>query len=126
MVQPQDEKQRIVLELAHTRNHLVEQSLLVRRNLDIGRHMSDSMREHSWGWMCVAAIFGWILSRLPARKKKVYIQSAKPQKLDKKRGGGGLLKLVWNGAWSIAKPLLTAYLTKKIAEKAKIPGSKWL
>jgi hypothetical protein len=125
MVEPKDEKQRIVLELARTRNHLAEQSLLVRRNLDISRHMSDSMREHSWGWMSVAAIFGWILSRLPARKKKVYIQSRDQQKPGKK-WGGGLLKLVWDGAWSIAKPLLTAYLTKKIAQKAKIPGSKWL
>jgi hypothetical protein len=125
MVEPKDEKQRIVLELARTRNHLAEQSLLVRRNLDISRHMSDSMREHSWGWMSVAAIFGWILSRLPARKKKVYIQSRDRQKPGKK-WGGGLLKLVWDGAWSIAKPLLTAYLTKKIAQKAKIPGSKWL
>jgi hypothetical protein len=125
MVEPKDEKQRIVLELARTRNHLVEQSLLVRRNLDISRHMSDSMREHSWGWMSVAAIFGWILSRLPARKKKIYIQSTDQQKSGKK-WGGGLLKLVWDGAWSIAKPLLTAYLTKKIAQKVKIPGSKWL
>jgi hypothetical protein len=125
MVEPKDEKQRIVLELARTRNHLAEQSLLVRRNLDISRHMSDSMREHSWGWMSVAAIFGWILSRLPARKKKIYIQSTDQQKSGKK-WGGGLLKLVCDGVWSIAKPLLTAYLTKKIAQKVKIPGSKWL
>jgi hypothetical protein len=125
MVEPKDEKQRIVLELAHTRRHLAEQSLLVRQNLDISRHMSDSMREHSWGWMSVAAIFGWILSRLPARKKKIYIQSTDQLKPGKK-WGSGLLKLVWDGAWSIAKPLLTAYLTKKIAQKVKIPGSKWL
>jgi hypothetical protein len=33
---------------------------------------------------------------------------------------------IWKGVWSIAKPLLVAYLTKRIAEKAKIPGAKWL
>jgi hypothetical protein len=124
MAEPQDEKQRIVLELARTRTDLAEESLLVRRNLDVSRRLANSVREHSWGWMSIAAIFGWILSRLPARKKKVYIESTNPQK--QKRGGGGFLKLVWNGVWSIAKPLLTAYLTKKIAEKARIPGSKWL
>jgi hypothetical protein len=124
MAEPQDEKQRIVLELARTRSQVGEQSLLVRRNLDFSQHLANSVREHSWGWMGFAAMFGWILSRLPARKKKVYIQSTNSQK--QKRGGGGLLKLVWNGAWSIAKPLLTAYLTKKIAQKVRIPGSKWL
>src|ERR1700724_3438893 len=124
MVEPKDEKQRIVLELARTRNHLAEQSLLVRRNLYISRHMSDSMREHSWGWMSVAAIFGWILSRLPARKKKIYVQTANSEK----RGSHheGFLVQVWKGVWSIGKPLVVAYVTKKIAEKAKIPGAKWL
>jgi hypothetical protein len=124
MAEPQDEKQRIILELARTRTQLAEESLLVRRSLDFNERLANSVREHSWGWMSIAAIFGWILSRLPARKKKVYIESPNAQK--QKRGGGGILKLVWNGAWSIAKPLLTAYLTKKIAQKVKIPGSKWL
>jgi hypothetical protein len=123
MAEPQDEKQRIVLELSRTRGQLAEQSLLVRRNLDVSQHLANSVREHSWAWMSVAAIFGWILSRLPARKKKVYIESTISQK---QKRGGGFLKLVWNGAWSIAKPLLTAYLTKKIAKKAGIPGGKWL
>jgi len=124
MVEPKDEKQRIVLELARTRVELAEQSLLVRHSLDVNRRLVHSVNRHSWAWMSAAAIFGWILSRLPARKKKVYIQSASPQK--QKRGARGLLKAVWNAAWSIAKPVVAAYLTKKIAQKARIPGSKWL
>jgi hypothetical protein len=124
MAEPQDEKQRIILELSRTRAQLSEQSALVQRNLDINQHLTNSIREHSWAWISVAAIFGWLLSRLPARKKKVYIESANSQK--RKARAGGLLRLAWNGAWSIAKPLLTAYLTKKIAEKARIPGTKWL
>ena len=38
---------------------------------------------------------------------------------EKRLGGGGLLRPVWNGGWAITKPLLAAYLTKKIAEKVK-------
>ncbi|HEV3209834.1 MAG TPA: hypothetical protein VGY91_06175 [Chthoniobacterales bacterium] len=124
MVEPKDEKQRIALELARTRVELGEQSLLVRRSLDLNQKLANSVDRHSWAWMSAAALFGWILSRLPARKKKVYIQSTSPQK--EKRVGSGLLKVVWNGIWSIAKPVLIAYLTKKVAQKAKIPGSKWL
>ena len=124
MAEPEDKKQRIVLELARTRDELAEQSLLVRRNLDVNQHLTNSVREHSWVWMSVAAIFGWILSRLPARKKKVYIQSTNRQK--EKRGESGLLKGVLKAVWSVARPLLVAYLTKRIAQQAKIPGSKWL
>jgi len=124
MADPQGERKRIAAELARMRIELSDQFLLVRRDLDVGRRMSDSLRKHSWGWMSVAAIFGWLLSRLPARKKKIYVQTTSSEK----RGGHreGFLVQVWKGMWSIAKPLMVAYVTKKIAEKAKIPGSKWL
>jgi hypothetical protein len=124
MADPQGERERIAAQLARMRVQLSEQSLLVRRDLDIGRRMSDSVRKHSWSWMSVAAIFGWLLSRLPARKKKIYVQTANSEKRGSRHQG--FLVQVWKGAWSIAKPLVVAYVTKKIAEKVKIPGTKWL
>lgn len=124
MADSQDDRKRITEELARKRVELSDQSLLVRRNLDVGRRMSDSLRKHSWGWMSLAAIFGWLLSRLPARKKKIYIHAANSEK--RKIQNDGLLLTIWKGAWSIANPLITAYITKKIAEKAKFPGAKWL
>jgi hypothetical protein len=124
MADSQDERKRLTAELARCRVELSNQSLLVRQNLDVGRRMSDSLRKHSWSWMSVAAIFGWLLSRLPARKKKIYVQATDPEK--KGTYHGGLVAQVWKGVWSIAKPLVVAFLTKKIAEKAKIPGAKWL
>jgi hypothetical protein len=124
MADSQDERNRIIAELARRRVELSDQSLIVRRNLDVGRRMSESFREHSRIWMSVAAIFGWLLSRLPARKKKIYIQAADSGK--KVSSNGGFLVQIWRGVWSIAKPLVVAYLTKKIAEKVKIPGAKWL
>ena len=124
MADSQDERKRIIAELARRRVELSDESLLVRRNLDVERRLSESVRQHSWLWMSVAAIFGWILSRLPARKKKVYIEA--PTSGKKVRHREGFFSTAWKAAWSISKPLLTAYLTKKIAERAKIPGAKWL
>jgi hypothetical protein len=124
MADSQNEKERIRAELARVRTALSDQSLLVRRNLDIGRQMSDSVRRHSWIWMSLAAIFGWLLSRLPARKKKIYIQASDSQKA--KSRGIGLSGHIWKAAWSIAKPMITAYLTTRIAEKIKISGAKWI
>jgi hypothetical protein len=124
MADSQDERKRIIAELARRRVELSEQSLLVRRDLDVGRRMSDSVRRHSWVWMSGAAIFGWLLSRLPARKKKIYVQAANSEK--SKSHHQGFVAQIWRGMWSIAKPVIVAYVTKRIAEKAKIPGSKWL
>jgi hypothetical protein len=47
--------------------------------------------------MTVAAIIGWLLSRLPASKQKIYIGSPDRLKSEKRRGGGGLLRPLWNG-----------------------------
>jgi hypothetical protein len=123
MADPQNEKERITSKLARVRNALSDQTLLVRRNLDVGRQMSDSVRRHSWGWMSIAAIFGWLLSRLPARKKKIYVQSS--DSLKPKNRGMGISGHLWKGVWSIAKPVLTAYLTSRVAAKLNIPGAKW-
>lgn len=123
MADPQDERKRIAAELARMRVELSDQSLLVRRDLDVGRRMSESLRKHSWGWMSVAAIFGWLLSRLPARKKKIYVAANSDKKVSYHEG---FIAQVWKGIWSIAKPIVVAYVTKQIAEKAKIPGAKWL
>ena len=123
MADPQNEKERIAAKLARVRTELSDQSLLLRQNLDFGHHMSDSIRRHSWGWISIAAIFGWLLSRLPARKKKIYIDTSDPKKA--KSRGMGLLGHIWKAAWSVAKPVITAYLTGRIAQKMKIPGAKW-
>jgi hypothetical protein len=124
MADSQDERKRIAGELARRRAEITDQSLLLRRDLDIGHRMSDSLRKHSRVWMSIAAMFGWILSRLPARKKKIYIHSANSEKWTPPKER--FVLQIWKGLWSIAKPLVVAYVTKQIAERAKIPGAKWL
>jgi hypothetical protein len=122
MADPQDERKRIADELARMRVSLTDQTLLLRRHLDVGQHMSNSLRKHSWAWISIAAIFGWILSRLPARKKKIYIHASNSEK--KSRNRNGLITDIWKGIWSIARPVVTAYITMKIREKAKLVGAK--
>src|ERR1700739_4975229 len=124
MANSQDDTKRIAAELARIRVQLSDESLLLRRDLDVGRRMSESVREHYLGWMSLAAIFGWLLSRLPARKKKIYIHTTHSNK--RVAYHEGFTAQVWKGVWSIAKPLVLAFLTKKIADKAKFPGAKWL
>jgi hypothetical protein len=125
MAESPNEKQRIAMALSATRAELNTLFLLVRQNLDIRRYLLESRKEHIWNWMTVAAIIGWLLSRLPARKQKIYIRAPDPIKSEKRPGGGGLLRPVWNGGWAITKPLLAACLTKKICGKGEVPGRKF-
>jgi hypothetical protein len=120
MAQPDDEKRQLIEQLANTRLELNQHAAIVRSDLDVNRRVSNSIRKHTWGWVGFAAIFGWLLSRLPARKKKIYIHASstdgRPPK-PKKSFGAFFLGQAWNVGWTIAKPLLTAYLAKRIAEK---------
>jgi len=91
MAESLNEKQQIGTALFATRAELNTLFLLVRQNLDIRRYLWESQKKHRWVWMAVAAISGWILSRLPARKQKIYIRLSDPIKSEKRLGGGGLL-----------------------------------
>jgi hypothetical protein len=125
MADSDNDKQRIAAALSASRTELKNFFFQLRHNLDIRPYLLESREKHVWGWMSAAAIFGWILSGLPARKQKIYIHSSDPRKAEKKLEWTGFLIPVWVGAWSIAKPLVAAYLTKKIkkvGEKAKLQG----
>jgi hypothetical protein len=119
MAEADGEKSRIIAELAGTRFEINTHLAHARVDLDVKKRVSDSIRQHSYGWMTIAAIFGWLLSRIPARKKKIYIHAssttAKVVKKEASRAGWALL--AWNAAWSIGKPLLTAYLARRMERK---------
>jgi hypothetical protein len=115
MASREEQKERISRELAEARLAISQSGSQLCENLNIGKHLRTSIHRHSFLWATAAAIFGWILSRLPARKKKVYIESSGPGTRRRKKKGLGAK--FWSGLWSFSKPLLTAYLTKKLAER---------
>lgn len=116
MAQVNDAKRRVIEEIAKIRIELSGATSVVKEQLDFSRRFTVVLRQYSWTWMGLAAVVGWILSRLPSRKKKIYIQAGKRVR----RGKGFLDTFVghlWSLAWSVTKPALTAYLTKKMSQK---------
>jgi hypothetical protein len=119
-----DKKRQIRAALAEVRIQLQTHLLLLRRNLNVGHYILESIRNHPWEWVSGAAIFGWLLSRVPARKKRIYIYSYSSSQEQVKSHGKGPLGKLWKEAWKISKPLMAAYLAKKLVEKAKISGGE--
>jgi hypothetical protein len=116
MVGTHDKKQRIIADLGGVRIQVQDQMLLLRRKLNVGRHLLESIRRHPWEWTSFAAGFGWLLSRLPARKKKIYVYTNQEQV---KGQGEKVLSKIWESVWRTSKPLIAAYAAKKLAEKVK-------
>jgi hypothetical protein len=117
MAEAHHKKQQITHALTEVRIQVQHQVSRLSRTLEMKHHFQGSIKDYPWEWASAAAMFGWLLSRVPARKKRIYIDSSslKPMKARK----AGPLGKLWRGFWNLSKPIIAAYLAKLLAEKAK-------
>ncbi|MGB8356712.1 MAG: hypothetical protein WCD79_22630 [Chthoniobacteraceae bacterium] len=112
------EKAELIAEIERSRARLGQSLDGLRRDADISSQFKSSFSTHKAAWLSGAGIAGWILSRLPARKKKAKVF------VDKKEEGTtlknvaetgmlfGILKLIF----TLFRPAIMAFATKKITE----------
>lgn len=112
-------KDELIAEIENARLHLRRGAAGLRRQADVGARMKSSIAAHRTVWLGGAGIAGWILSRLPARKKKTDVDAGK------KDGGkfkglaeAGLLAGLLKFLFTLFKPAITAFASQKIAEFA--------
>jgi hypothetical protein len=117
MAETHRQKQQITAALAEVRIQVQNEIPHLRHSLNLKRHILESIKRYPWEWTSFAAIFGWLLAGLPARKKRIYIHSSS-EKPPKKRADGPLAML-WREVWKIFKPLIAAYIAKLMADKPK-------
>jgi hypothetical protein len=115
MIETSHPKQQIVAALTEVRVQVQNELSHLRRTLNMKQHLLVSYKSHPWEWASGAALVGWLLSRLPARKKRIYIHSS-TQKSVKNPAEGPLGKF-WKEVWKISKPLIAAYVAKLLAEQ---------
>jgi hypothetical protein len=114
-----DEKRRIIEELEKTRGDLAGASVGLGSQLNFQRRFSVVWQKNRWVWLSFMALFGWVLSRLPRRTKKIYLDKGGARvRPPGKSFGSTLAGHLWSVAWSVAKPALIAYLTRKMGKKA--------
>src|SRR5580693_3771138 len=129
MAETHHKKQQIAATLTALRIQVQNEASLLRRKLDMKQHFLESIKNHPWEWASCAAIFGWLLSRIPARKKRIYIDNSS-QKPVKRRDKGPLGKL-WREVWQFSKPMIAAYLAKLLRSrlnrlKTRDTRAEWL
>jgi hypothetical protein len=113
MAETDHKKQQIMDALTTLRIQVQNEASLLRHKLNMKQHFLESIKNHPWEWASCAAIFGWLLSRIPARKKRVYIDSSSQKPVKRREKGLGKL---WREVWQFSKPMIAAYLAKLLAE----------
>jgi hypothetical protein len=113
------EKRRIIEELERTRGDLAGASAGLQVQLNFQHRLSVAWQKNRWVWLSFMTLFGWVLSRLPRRTKKIYIDKGGARvRPPGKSFAGTIAGQLWSVAWTVTKPALVAYLTRKLGKKA--------
>ncbi len=106
--------------MARARSGMTLHGGQVSYQADVGRRVKSSFRQHLGIWLSGALFTGGMISLLPAREKKIYVNplskdgKGKLATAAQKKGGGFFLSLI-KALVPIIKPILTAFITKQLA-----------
>ncbi|MEI8341032.1 MAG: hypothetical protein WCH43_05775 [Verrucomicrobiota bacterium] len=110
-------KAELTAQLARSRRLFSRNLSRLREDLDVPAHVKRNFTNHSTAWIGGAALLGWVLSRLPGRTKELpHADDAASKPAHKKRAA--LIPGVARLLFMAARPALTAFATKKIADIA--------
>ncbi|MEA3186636.1 MAG: hypothetical protein QOD99_466 [Chthoniobacter sp.] len=111
-------KTELAVELDRARAKLARNVDAFRRDIDLSAHFKKSFRANRGPWIGAAAMLGLLVAKLPARKKKVYVDRSGKESMKRLEKAGLALALA-KLALSAAKPALTAFATKKISDYSR-------
>lgn len=114
----EQDKRAIVAELAAARARLSVTGEALRHALDVPARAKESFKRHRPTWLGGAAIVGFVLSKLPARKKTVIVERVTGKVL----GAAGKLGALFSTAKfaiNFAGPLISELAGAGIAEILK-------
>ena len=119
------DKAQLIAELAAARERLArtgralrDAGELLRQKLNVPARAMESFEKHRPAWLGGATLLGLLLSKLPSRKKTVFVERSTGQTL----GMAGKLGALWGAAKfaaGIAKPFLGEIAGQRLGEFAR-------
>lgn len=120
---PGNDKDELIAHLDRARAQFARSLGDLRRDADLGSHLKHSFSSHKAAWIGSAGVAGWLLSRLPARRKKVFVQKEGGETA-KEIAGAGIALAIIKTLFTLFRPVILGFATKKIAGIAK-KNDRW-
>ncbi|MDD5349924.1 MAG: hypothetical protein PHQ12_06915 [Chthoniobacteraceae bacterium] len=116
-------KAELAAELALARVHLSRAARDAGADLNVAARLKESVTHRKLAWFTGAAVAGWVLSRLPGRRKAP--AASKTPELLSKSGRAGVWLAILNLVFKLFQPLLTTLATRKIGQLASRNDWEW-
>lgn len=120
---PGDDKAELIAQLDRARAQFARSLGNLRRDADLGSHLRHSFSAHKTAWIGSAGIAGWLLSRLPARRKKIIVHKETGETA-KEIASAGLAIAILKTLFTLFRPMIVGFASKKIADMAK-KNDRW-
>jgi hypothetical protein len=126
MANPGEGKDSLAERLEEDRQKMAIRVGELKEDYNVSHRWRASVQKFPWPWVIGAVITGFLLSRLPARRKEVYLwsDSFQPQSLReihelalKKNGSHATNKI-----WSFAKPVIGSLIGRELYQRLTPPG----
>ena len=121
MVDPVEDKGSLTERLEEDRQKMAVQVSELKKDYNVPRRLRASVQKYPWLWIMGAVLTGFLLSRLPARRKEVYLRSdplqrkppweVHPPSVDKDHSAAV------NKLWSLVKPIISTYIGREVYER---------
>jgi len=114
-------KVELAASLEKSRAKMARNAEALKHDLDVATRLQHSFHENKAAYVGGAAIFGLLLSKLPSRKKKVYVKSkGKGEIKDAEKAGFWLILLQF--AFKALQPMLTSLVKSRLTEYVRSRG----
>jgi hypothetical protein len=126
MAEPVEDKDFLAERLEDDRQKMAVQVSQLKEDYSVPHRLRASVQKYPWPWVMGAVLTGFLLSRLPARRKEVYL-STDPirSRLLREVGAPASDKnepRAMNKLWSLAKPIISTYMGRELYKRVRRPG----
>lgn len=100
---------------AASRQAFTEAGRSLQSSADLGQRLQNSFQKNITAWLGSAAVVGWVLSKLPARKKKIYAgKGSHTASATTEAVKGGVFISILGIVFKLVQPLLQKLLVQQL------------
>jgi len=117
MAEP-DVKIELAADLDRARARLARNFGALRRDLDVPTHLKHSFHDNKAAYIGGATLFGLLLSKLPTRRKKIYVER-KSKAAVKEVEKAGIWLMLLQVLFKALRPMLTSLISTQVTDFVK-------